>query len=48
VRAGVPASLIEGVDLSPLMRAKEAGGPQDVTTAAAACDQLLAQLEAIK
>jgi V/A-type H+-transporting ATPase subunit A len=48
VRAGIPASLIEGVDLSPVMRAKEAGGPQDVETAAAACDLVLAQLEAIK
>ncbi|MGZ6256710.1 MAG: V-type ATP synthase subunit A [Candidatus Limnocylindria bacterium] len=48
VRAGVPASMIEGVDLSPLVRAKEAGGSDDTGAAAAARDQALAQLEALR
>jgi V/A-type H+-transporting ATPase subunit A len=46
--SGVPASLIEGVDLSPVVRAKEAGGSEDTDAAAAARNDVVAQLEAIK
>jgi V/A-type H+/Na+-transporting ATPase subunit A len=48
VRANVPASLIEEVDMSPLARAKEAGPPADVAQAAVALNQVLAGLEALR
>jgi V/A-type H+-transporting ATPase subunit A len=48
VRSGVPASIIEGVDLSALVRAKDAGGPEDTDAAAMARDHVFAQLEAVK
>jgi V/A-type H+-transporting ATPase subunit A len=48
VRSGVPASLIEGVDMSPLARAKEAGGPEDTQAAAAARDHVVGELEALR
>ncbi|HUZ88585.1 MAG TPA: V-type ATP synthase subunit A [Candidatus Acidoferrales bacterium] len=48
IQAKVPASLIEGVDMSQLVRAKEAGGPDDIQAANSARDSVLAQLEAIR
>ena len=48
IRAKVPASLIEEVDMSPLVRAKEAGGPDDVAAADSARDRVLAQLEGLR
>jgi V/A-type H+-transporting ATPase subunit A len=48
VRGGVPASLIEGVDASPLVRAKDAGGPEDTSAVGAARDHVFAVLEALK
>jgi V/A-type H+-transporting ATPase subunit A len=48
IRVKVPASLIEEVDMSPLIRAKEAGGPDDVAATASARDLVLAQLETLR
>jgi V/A-type H+-transporting ATPase subunit A len=48
IRAKVPASLIEEVDMSSLVRAKEAGGPDDVAAADTARDRVLAQLEELR
>jgi V/A-type H+-transporting ATPase subunit A len=48
VRAGVPASLIEGVDMSALVRAKNESGPHDTGAATGARDHVFAQLEAIR
>jgi V/A-type H+/Na+-transporting ATPase subunit A len=48
VRGGVPASMIEELDMSPLVRAKEDGPPDDTGAAAAARDRVLALLEALR
>lgn len=48
VRASVPASLIEEVDMSPLARAKDDGPPDDVEQARSARDQVLAALERLR
>jgi V/A-type H+-transporting ATPase subunit A len=48
VRSSVPASMIEEIDMSALVRAKDAAGPDDVGAAAAARDHIVAQLEALK
>jgi V/A-type H+-transporting ATPase subunit A len=48
VRGGVPASMVEEIDMSSLVRAKDAAGPDDAAAAAAARDQIIAQLEALK
>jgi V/A-type H+/Na+-transporting ATPase subunit A len=48
IRAQVPVSLIEEVDMSPLARARDAGPPDDVTRATSARDQVLAALEALR
>jgi V/A-type H+-transporting ATPase subunit A len=48
VRANVPASLIEEVDMSPLARAKDDGPPADVAQAEAARNQVLADLEGLR
>ena len=48
VRANVPVSLIEELDLGPLLRAKDFAAPDDAAVAQAAARQLLQQLEALK
>ena len=48
VQSRVPASAIEEVDMSSLVRAKDAGGPDDVTAATGARDGILARLEALR
>jgi V/A-type H+-transporting ATPase subunit A len=48
VRSSVPASMIEEIDMSALVRAKDAAGPDDVGAAATARDHIVAQLEALK
>jgi hypothetical protein len=40
--------MVEEIDMSSLVRAKDAAGPDDVAAAAAARDQIIAQLEALK
>ncbi len=45
VDAGTPASVIEGFDLGPLVRAKDQVGPDDASGVAAIAGQLLADLE---
>ena len=46
VADGVPAAIIEEVDLGPLLRARERAGPDDLDAVAAARDDVLADLEA--
>lgn len=48
VRANVPVSLIEELDMSALVRAKDFGPPDDIAVAPAACKQLLQELEALR
>ena len=48
IQAKVPASLIEEVDVSSLVRAKDAGGPDDIAAATSARDSILGQLEALR
>ncbi len=48
VRTNVPVSLIEELDMGPLVRAKDFGAPDDATVAQAASRQLLQQLEALR
>ncbi len=48
VRANVPVSLIEELDMSPLVRAKDFGPPDDTAVAQAACMQLLHALETLR
>jgi V/A-type H+-transporting ATPase subunit A len=48
IRASVPASLIQEIDMSPLMRAKDAAGPHDVAVVTDARDRVLARLEALR
>jgi V/A-type H+-transporting ATPase subunit A len=48
IRASVPASLVEEIDMSRLVQAKEAAGPDDLAAVTDARDRLLAQLEALR
>ena len=48
IRVNVPASLIEDVDWSPLIRAKDVGPAGDVASVAAARDEVLGRLEALR
>jgi len=48
IHGNVPASLIEDVDWSDLIRAKDAGPPDDVEEVAAARDKVLARLETLR
>ena len=45
VDAGVPASIIEEVDLAPIVRVREQAGPDDADTVVKARDEVLARLE---
>ncbi|MFI9025187.1 V-type ATP synthase subunit A [Streptomyces sp. NPDC053560] len=44
VANGVPAATVEDIDFGPLLRAREAAGPQDVPTVARLRDEMLARL----
>jgi V/A-type H+/Na+-transporting ATPase subunit A len=48
IRSRVPVSLIEEIDMRDLVRAKEAGDPDDVAAASSARDGVLAQLEKLQ
>ena len=48
VRAGVPVSLIEEVDMSSLSRAKDADAPAETAAADRAREEVLARLEALR
>ena len=48
VRGNVPVSLIEELDMSPLLRAKDFAAPDDAAVAQGAARQLLQQLEALR
>ncbi|WP_432118564.1 V-type ATP synthase subunit A [Streptomyces sp. bgisy032] len=46
--AGVPASRIEEVDFSPVLRAREEAGPHDAPLVRTLCDTMLARLEELR
>jgi V/A-type H+-transporting ATPase subunit A len=47
VRRGVPAALIEGLNLSDAARARDRAGPEDVASVASTRDELLARMDAL-
>ncbi len=44
ISQGLPASMLDEVDFSPLIRARDDAGPDDVDTVTKHCDQVLAML----